>query len=129
MRIPPSRDLDGNPQRVPIPSRNHPKHADVLGDPGDGTRRAKLDGSPRDIPELSFWQRLPKGSLVRILVLLALLAGIVYLQMKSENFFGGVERTLSPIGTQNSDSPRVKMAPILPPVAPDRAATPDKETP
>ena len=62
-----------------------------------------------EIPEQSFWQRLPKGSLVRILLLLVLLAGIVYLQTHSESFFGGVERAISP--ERMEQSPRVRMAP------------------
>jgi hypothetical protein len=72
-----------------------------------------------EIPRQGFWASMPKRSLARVLVLLAMLAGIIYLRQRTGSIAGCMANTLAPPGQQTE--PRVQARVLPPPVTTEKS--------
>jgi hypothetical protein len=67
-------------------------------------------GPDDEIPKRGFWSNLPKRSVSRILILLALLAGIVYLQQRAGAVAGCMSDAFRAPGPAQPPTVRVRLA-------------------
>ena len=71
-------------------------------------------GRQEEIPRRSFWDSMPKRSLSRVLILLALLAGIIYLRQRTGWIAGCMENAFR-MPPPAQPGARVKAPVLLPP--------------
>ena len=87
-------------------------------DPGDDNRESRED----EIPRQGFLTAMPKGSLYRVVLLLAALAGIVYLRQRTGSIAGCMADAfrVSPALEPTRSSTPIKARVALPPDSPEK---------
>jgi hypothetical protein len=82
------------------------------------SEQAGEPGDPLEIPRLGFFQLVPKRNLAKIVMLLFVLAGIIFIQRRSSTLVRQISDVVMPQPARpEAASPRVRLAP---PEAPRR---------
>ena len=82
------------------------------------TEREDRPGSDDEIPRQGFWASMPKRTLSRVLISLALLAGILYLRQRTGAIAGCMSNAFLMPPPGQPVGPRVRARILPPPPAP-----------